>query len=309
MGITRALPKTDVARNIAQKTAKLKKDVTAPANVPMTGGTQTRLDAQQPAFALKMNERSIALRAQTNSTMLKTAQQDKTKMFISHYFQAFNNGVARGVFSASDRAFYGLDVNSQSVPPLDKEALIVYWGERLITGDAARIAAGGVPMSNPNTSEVAAEYDSFVAINLSQSNFKDAFDTAQEAVGAMRPETDKLILRIWDEVEAAYNDETIESKRRKAREWGVFYQSTQKATITGVVTDMETSAPLTGVSVALIETEDIVLTDTEGKFTLVTSHFGTGTLEFALIGCVTQTIPVEVPEGGALTQDVQMKKL
>ena len=44
-----------------------------------------------------------------------------------------------------------------------------------------------------------------------------------EDVEAERPDTDDLILDIWDQVEFFFRKDEASSKRRKAREWGVVY--------------------------------------------------------------------------------------
>jgi len=306
MSLTRKLPNSDVKRMIALDTGKTKKDNTAPADVVLTTNTVTRLDTTQPLFKQKMQERGNALQAQSDSTAAKNASQAKAKMYISHFIQGFNNGADRDYFPKSHKAFYQLDVNSDSVPIMDTEAEVNLWGDRLIEGDAERITAGGAAMSMPSIAEVTIEVNLFKTLNAEQSTLKDAYDNTQEAVSNMRPEVDSLILRIWDEVETAFNDEPIESKRRKAREWGVVYVSTQKATITGLVTDSVSGEPLQNVNVALIESEEVVQTDEEGMYTLKTSYTGEGTLEFALDGYTTQTFPVTIEEGGELTQDVSL---
>ncbi|MFC2092645.1 carboxypeptidase regulatory-like domain-containing protein [Bacteroidota bacterium] len=306
MSLQRKLAQSDVKRMIALDTGKTKKDNTAPADVVLTPNTVTRLDTTQPLFKQKMQERGNTLQAQSDATAVKDAAMEKSKMFISHFIQCFNNGVKRGVFPVSHKAFYQLDVNSDSVPTMNTEAEVNLWGNHLIDGDAERITAGGSAMSMPAIAEVTTEVNLFQTLNADQSTAKDAYDNAQEAVSDMRPEVDSLILRIWDEVETAFNDEPIESKRRKAREWGVVYISTQKATITGLVTDSASGNPLLNVNVALIESEEVVQTDEEGRYTLKTSYTGEGTLEFALDGYTTQTFPVTIEEGGELTQDVNL---
>lgn len=84
------------------------------------------------------------------------------------------------------------------------------------------------------------------------------------------------------------------------------YVSTEKATITGLVTDAVSGNPLPGVNVTIAETGDTVPTKADGTYELKTNFTGEGTLEFALAGFVTQTFPVDVPEGGSLTQDVAL---
>ena len=309
MSITRKLPDSDVKRADTLTKTKEKQASTAPADSPLTAKTLLRLTAAQPLFAQKIAAREAALQAQGECTTLKTAAQDKTRTYISHYFQSFNNGIVRGLFPASHRAFYGIDLTDSSVPTLTTETNVLHWGSKIGTGDAARITAGGAPMAMPTADEVADEYTILLGLNTQQSTLKDAYDNAQEGVANMRLDVDNLILRIWDEVETAFDDETPSSKRRKAREWGVVYQSTQKTTITGSVTNAENEAPLAGAFVTLKESENTVQTDISGNYTMETSFVGIGTMEFVLEGYATQSIEVDVPEGSTLVQNAKLQKV
>ncbi|MEK6616195.1 MAG: hypothetical protein AABZ32_08815, partial [Bacteroidota bacterium] len=234
MSIHRKLPGTDETRNLALSAAKTKKDNTASADIVITPNTITRLDAMQPLLSSAMQARGSALQAQSTATSAKNTAQERARMFVSHFIQTFNNGVEREVFPAAHRAFYQLDVSSNSGPEMDTEALVTLWGQRLITGDAARIAAGGTPMAMPTIAQVTVECNSFDTADIAQSTTKDAYDTAQEIISDMRINADLLILRIWDEVETAFNDEEISSKRRKAREWGVVYVDTSAEESIGI---------------------------------------------------------------------------
>lgn len=236
MPISRRLPKSDEQRKLALNTAKIKKDNTPPANIVLTTNTVTRLDAMQPVFSAAMQTRATALQAQGNVTTLKNQAQAEAKLFISHFIQTFNNSVERGVFPASDRAYYQLDMSSNSVPPLDTEALVLLWGQNIIDGDAIRTAAGGTPLAFPTIAEVSGRYTAFITANSAQSTAKDAYEQAQLAVSDMHTAVDDLILRIWDEVETAFNDEPISAKRRNAREWGVVYvDSSAPPTVTNII--------------------------------------------------------------------------
>lgn len=309
MAIQRKLPGSDVKRDRALFMAKEKKDNTAPEFVALTPKTIVRLDATQVLYSQKMNERNYALAVRATSTTAKNISQAKTKKLISHFIQAFNNGVDRGVFSASDRAYFHLDINSDRVPSLGKESDIIFWGDEIISGDARRVAAGGAPMSNPTAAELEAEYSIFVSLNSEQSTLKDAYDKAQEGVSNMRVDVDKLILRIWDEVETFYDNDELPSIRRKARAWGVVYVSSHRATITGVVTDASDGAPLKNVGVLLVEAEEFVQTDDAGFYKLITSHAGADVLEFKHDDYFTQTFKIEISEGALLTKDAAMKRL
>ncbi|MEK6615251.1 MAG: hypothetical protein AABZ32_03940 [Bacteroidota bacterium] len=309
MAIQRKLPGTDETRNRALSGAKTKKDNTAPANIAITPATITRLDAMQPLFNGLMQSRANAQQAQSNSTDAKDLAQARAHMFVSHFIQAFNNGVDRGMFPASHRAFYQLDVNSNSVPDINTEPLLTQWGQRLIDGDAARIAAGGAPMAMPTIAEVTFEYNAFKNANIAQSAAKDALDQAQENVEDQREEADKIILKIWDEVETFFNEETITSKRRKAREWGLVYISTVKSIIRVKARHAVTAAALPGVSARIVETDESAVTDANGDLQLKTGFVGITDIEFGKPTFITETKQLDIPEGSDLTQDVNLQPL
>lgn len=308
MAIQRKLPNTDVGRNSALVAAKQKKDNSLPANNVFTQKTIQWLDATQPILTAAIQSRGNALAAQATATQLKKTAQERTQMFISHFIQTFNNAIDRGEYPPSHRAFYQLDVSSNSVPEMKTEALVHLWGERIISGDAVRMAAGGTPpMSMPSIAQVTTQCNQFKTLGSEQSNAKDAYDRAQEVVSEMREDVDNLILRMWDEVETAFNDEDASSKRRKAREWGVVYVSTQRRSIVGRVTSAVTGKPLSAVLVTLVEAESTTQTDADGTYVLHTNFTGHGNLEFVLAGYIKQTIAVYVTEGDVLTQDVRLQ--
>lgn len=310
MSITRKLPNSDVKRNIALKVAKTKKDSTAPQNIVYMPGTITKLDLNQPLFEQKMQLCGNALHTQSLATTVKTTKKARAKMFISHFIQGFNNGIDRGLFSASERAFYQLDVNSHSVPDLITDEQIILWGDRLVNGDPERILAGGAAMGFPTIAEVQVELNDFNAANIAQSTAKDAYDEAQEEVSRMRRPIDKLILKLWDETETFYNGETPSSKRRKSREWGVVYISTTKNIISGIAIHSITGNPLHGVNAALLEAEDYTISNVDGTYILTTNYTGEGTLEFSLTGYKTKTYVIDIPEGGgSIELDASMEPI
>lgn len=309
MALTRRLPNSDEGRKLALDLALGKKNNTAPADIVLTANTIARLVALQPDFFQKMKDRDDALVEQTTATADKDKDMAVVRTLISDFIQTFNAGVRRGLFPKEHRAFYHLDVNSDSVPPLTSEAAVIEWGQWLIDGDPRRITAGGAPMAMPTILEVSGKYTIFMNAVHAQSTNKDAYDTAQEAVQALRPDADALILRMWNEVETAYDNESIESKRRNAREWGVVYVSTTKSNITGIVKDALSGTPLVGVNVTLVEAEHTVQTDDSGNYLIATTYVGTGTMEFALENYATQNISVEVPEGGAVEVNAKLVKV
>jgi hypothetical protein len=310
----RRLPRTDEERNAALTAAKTKKDSVPAAQNILTPPTTLRLDTQQPVFAQKMVERGVALSNQTGSTAPLTQLKERARMFISHFIQAFNNGIERGMFTANTRGFYQLDVNSKAVPPLDTEEKIITWGDRLVAGDPLRVATGGAAMAMPTITEVGVELAAFKTENTLQSNLKGAYDLAQEAVEALRPDADSLIVRLWNEIETAYSEEAPASKRRKSREWGVVYipspgeaPGPDDFSIMGKVKVQGTGAAIEAAQVKVLETGDIVLSEPNGDYLVPVLPPGTYTLEISKAGFETETITGVVVTATDITElDIEM---
>jgi len=221
----RKLPNTDEGRAKALKNAKEKADNTDPTQWAIDAATKARVDAFLPDWEQELAERGEALSGQTQASREEDEAMAETNMYMSHFWQVFNFGIKRGEYSASDRAYYQAPVNNSEIPWELNESEILVWGKRLIDGEAKRTAAGSAAMVNPSIDDVSAKYDAFVAAHNVQSTAKDEYDKEQEDVATRRPEADNLILDVWDEVEFTYRKDDPPSKRRKAREWGVVYES------------------------------------------------------------------------------------
>ncbi len=220
----RSLPKSATARLKAFQTAKnLKDGVPAPLVIPYSAATIARLDAFYPSYKLKVDAMEAALAAQAGITQSVKEKRQQAVWLISHFYINVQNAIMRKAFDKSVRAFYGLDVNSGKVPALKSESKILYWGELAADGEAARIAAGGVPVTFPSIAEVSAAVNNFKNANLLQANAKYAFDIAQETLAAAKSEANKLILKMWNETEATFDTGDKPSLRRKCRAWGVVY--------------------------------------------------------------------------------------
>jgi hypothetical protein len=222
----------------------------------------------------------------------------QAKMYISHFFQSFNNGVDRGLFPASDRGFYQLDINSNSVPNLDTEALVILWGERIKDGDAARVLAGGAAMAMPTAAETDVKVQVFITRNNTQSTLKLEYDHAQEAVVALNTEADGVILKVYDEAETFYNEETITSRRRKCREWGVIYLSDIPNVIHLTVLNVADDSPIFEADAEVTDTGDHFTTDGAGRTDVSTSLSEQATLHITHADFTAQDATVDFTGGG-----------
>ena len=221
--IKRNLPETYDTRQEALQAAKNKLDSIPPANNPLSANTTSRLNNAVAQYGTLMAAVAAARFAYNNNTPAEDTLEVNCRMFSSHFFQVFNLGIKRGVYTAAERDFFFLPVGSDALPEMAREQDLLLWSGRIIDGDAARVAAGGAAMSNPTTAEVNAVRIPFLAAFTKQSNFKDALDAAEEALEASVVHVDKVIKKVWDELETFFSEEDDASRRDNCREWGVVY--------------------------------------------------------------------------------------
>ncbi len=202
--------------------------VTPPAQVPLTAATIERLNTFFPQYHQKTKEVNVALYRQASQTTRVVQAKKLAYWLVLDFIDAVQNAVRRGFFPASVRSYYGLPIERRARPNLNTEADIIERGEQVVRGEAERVARGGVPVTFPAIADVAAAVEDFNQKNLQQSNVKDAYDRAQEALAADNEKADKLILKCWNEIEAAFDEGDKPSLRRKAREWGVVYVERKK---------------------------------------------------------------------------------
>ena len=98
------------------------------------------------------------------------------------------------------------------------------WGKNIIDGENERTRSGGIPIYNPTIGKVKVHYDIFKEYKNSQKLFQESTSRNQDNVASMRVEVDKIILEIWNQVEASFA--SISSVYRRLEEcsrYGVIY--------------------------------------------------------------------------------------
>lgn len=148
-------------------------------------------------------------------------------MYVSHFYQVYDFGVARDVFSAGSRSYYGREINSTALPPMESHDDIAEAARRVGTGEAARQAADGtdfIAMTNPAAGEIAAQLGVYTSAHNAAQQAVVKTDNEREQAGTLYPEALELAVDICDTVEFFYRkDPEPSSRRAKARRWGVVY--------------------------------------------------------------------------------------
>ena len=121
------------------------------------------------------------------------------------------------------RGYYGMNVNSRAIPPLNLESQILNWGEKIIVGEQKRTMEGGSPIYSPSIALVKVHFEEFKDAYRHQKMLQNITNRASQKMAELREEADQLIQDMWNEVEETYSHLPEEIKREKAREYGVVY--------------------------------------------------------------------------------------
>jgi len=146
-----------------------------------------------------------------------------TRLYISHFIQVLHMCVARNEIKTEYKLLYGLDEASTVVPDLSSEENLLEWGKKIIEGEQQRIAKGGVPIYNPAIAKVRVHYDIFVESYNNQKVLQNNTARAVDIVAHLNETADTLILDIWDQVEAKFDQLPQPNRLEKCGEYGVIY--------------------------------------------------------------------------------------
>ncbi|HLG35532.1 MAG TPA: hypothetical protein VI757_11680 [Bacteroidia bacterium] len=273
--IQRQLPFSKEGRVITLNKGVTKLATIPPLTVILNPATKTRLLAINILYGNGDIALSVAIAASTAGTAVKNAVQKLARMWVSHYYQALNNGIEREEIPASHRAFYGLDVNSNAVPDMNSEDKLLFWGNKVAVGEAARIAAGGPPITFPDAAVVTLKVTDYNARLTAQTILTDATDAAQEALDLLNPEADAVIKKYLDEVDVYYSEENPESRRGNTVEWGAKYLTLGEPTaITFKAVDSVSGAPIQDTEFKFVATGKIHKADDVDSITAETRLVG-----------------------------------
>jgi hypothetical protein len=170
-----------------------------------------------------------ALAAQAPLTDALSQAIARLTLYVSHFHQVYDFGVARGIFTAGGRAFYDRDVNATALPDLSTIGNVIDAAAKIAPGELARKAAEGakhIPMALPSAAEVAAVHADAVAKRAASETAKLNTDTQEGELAALYPEAQKLAVSLINTIEFTLGErEGLDDSgmRRIARAWGVVY--------------------------------------------------------------------------------------
>lgn len=218
----RRLPKSIDSLNNAIIALKSKIDSNED-NLPFSEASLLLFQNFEPFFMQTVIDVQSILNEQGKATADANISRSRLLMVVSHFIQVFNFNVARGEFLSTDRAYYKIDINDNTVPYIGSKSSLLLWARHLILGEERRINEGGVPMNNPSISLVEQALNDYTEKYKIQSDYKTSYDIKQEELSAMFHKGLEIIREIWDEIEFTYHRDSYPSLRRKCMEWGIVY--------------------------------------------------------------------------------------
>lgn len=219
----RRLPNTDQARVRALKSAVEKGDVYNVRDLAIS--LKTLFEARN--FLMRFDAAQLyyiqCYQNQSKASRKHQANVKMARLYISHFIQVLNLAVLREEIKETHRGLYGLpDVNN--LPDLISEAALVEWGRKIITGEQQRNAQGGIPIYNPTIARVKVHYDIFLDSYERQKSYQSLTSRCLDELASMRGRADELILDIWNQVEAKFQDVLPNDVRLdKCRDYGLVY--------------------------------------------------------------------------------------
>ena len=217
------LPNTDAARIKSLKCA-LEQDLLLPfpdrmISVEILEVAGVFLSAFENAHA----EYESAFKAQVYANKTFQELTKNAKLYISHFIQVFNLAVVRKEIHPELKSLYGLDPDSQNVPELSSDTLLLEWGDRIIQGEKARLEKRGTPLYNPTIAKVQVHYDMFKAAYYEQKILQKTTARALSKLSSLRIKADELICNIWNQIENKYANMDLEKRLNNCKKYGVVY--------------------------------------------------------------------------------------
>ena len=219
----RRLPNTDSARIRAMRNAQDMGSRQTPGELAFSQSTLMQIRTFLPVFEQAVNNQRNYQKSQIERNKKFHDVIKKTRLYLSHFIQVMNMAVARGEMKPEIREAFGLKKNDKRVPDLNTEKDLILWGKRIIEGEETRLASGASPITNPTIARVKVHFQDFMRVWQDQQHYHDIFQKAHEKVANLRKDADQLIVDLWNQIEASFEDLKRDEAREKASKYGVKY--------------------------------------------------------------------------------------
>ncbi len=217
----RRLPNTDTKRLKAIRTIISASEDLPTFKLPFSFKSLQQVKTILPNFEREIILQKEALKHQVSRQKEYAQSIKKARLYLSHFIQVMNMAIMRGDLPSNTLKFYGLKTNR--LPSLSSENNLIKVGKTIIEGERERTLNGGNPITNPTIALVNVRFEKFLELNQHQKVIKENYIRANNNVAKLRPEVDKLIQTIWNEIEGFFGNLPDDGKRQMSSTFGVEY--------------------------------------------------------------------------------------
>jgi len=219
----RRLPNTDLARLRAIEASLELGKRTAFTKLAFSQQTLEKLQVFYPQLLGAIRQLNVSKQNQFDRSKEYGEIFRKARLYLSHFLQVVNFAIAREEMKPEAIEFYGLKVNAKATPPLNLEANVLTWGEKIIDGEQKRVMKGGSPIYSPSIALVKVHYEEFKEAYRQQKLLQNITNLASVRVADLREKADDLIQQMWNEVENSMLHLSDDEKRESASRYGIVY--------------------------------------------------------------------------------------
>ena len=224
----RRLPNTDAARLRALKTVLDSNEIYTVRNRFIDWQTINRAQPAYDRLLTAAEQYRLTYAAQMRGTGKIDKLQRNAQMYVSHFLQVLLMAVERGEIKKASLKLYGLDENTTTLPNMKSASGLLKWGAMAVEGEKARMKQGGRPIYNPTAGMVSTHLDIFRDSYEQQKRLQERTAKAAENLKRIRPEVDKVLCELWNQIEQHFKDEPAETRLDKCRQLGVVYYYRKK---------------------------------------------------------------------------------
>jgi hypothetical protein len=156
---------------------------------------------------LKQTTKDYTKSQTRNDDLFKNAQ-----IYVSHFIQVLQLTVIRNEIKFESLIEdYGFEEGKElQLPDLSTEEAVIYWGEKIIQGEAKRMARGGNSLYNPAIAKVKVHYELFLEVVHSTKIYKQNIIRQQAILYDLQKKAESMIRDIWSRVENKYGNLPLE---------------------------------------------------------------------------------------------------
>lgn len=219
----RRLPTTDKARKRALNAALGKVIKQNGKKLAFSNHSIEELQNVKNNFENHLTQYELDTKLQSDNIKEYKQVFDRAKMYVSHFIQVLLFASERGEINGGIKYFDGLDAYQGKLPPLNTEAEVLEWGNKMVKGEQERMQKGGSAIYNPSIAlvnfKVQELHDASIFQQTLKRNTLRSFDKMQK----LRKVTNDFISKLWTEIEENIDAESPKMKRQIAQEYGVVY--------------------------------------------------------------------------------------